>query len=68
MRLNGMKDKCNISYLAPQILMEVNLLKHRTYEALVELEKIYFIFQKWIKILKQSCISKERVSPGQEQV
>lgn len=68
MRLNGMKDKCNISYLAPKTLMEINLLKHRASEALVKLEKTYFIFQKWIKIFKQSCIYKEGVSPGLEQV
>lgn len=68
MRLNGMKEKWNISYLAPKTLMEINLQKHGAYEALVKLEKTYFIFQKWIKIFKQSYIYKERVSPGLEQV
>lgn len=61
MRLNGMKDKCNISYLAPKTLMEIKFLKHRAYKALV---KTYFIFQKWIKIFKQSCNHKEKDSPG----
>lgn len=68
MRLNGMKGKCNISYLAPRTVMAINLLKHRAYEALVKLEKTYFVFQKWIKIFRQSCIYKERVSPGLQQV
>lgn len=61
-RLNGRKDKCNISYLAPIALKEINLQKHSSWEALVKLEKAYFIFQKWIKIFKQSCIYKEKES------